>query len=227
MPLMANRSYLSIWCKDSPEDLILERFGEFLQTVPLSAPKPGFTYLIVRAVAASEQPILELDLRAMPLDSAGVIELARGHLHSDSSYEVSCYWDLAVFDASNGKSKIEPQPLEIFCRGEDYDDGFWREDGHLEVSLGFEHFFTGHAGLFGGRPGGRTPPQNPEEVRFVEAMAWPENLEKYLEKTRENIRKLLDWTHRIQVALPVERVRLWSEGEDDFETRLEEIVNAR
>ena len=224
---MANQAYLNIWCKDFPEDHILERFGAFLQTVPLSTSKPGFNYLTVRAVDATEQPIMEHNLRAMPFDGASIIEIARDQVHSDCSYEVSCYWDLAVFDASDGKSKVEPQPLEIVCRGEDYDDSFWREGGHLEVNLGFEHFFTGHAGLLGNRLGGAVPPQTPEEARFVEAMVWPDNLQKYQEKTRENIHKLLDWTHQIQLALPVQRFRLWSEGEEDFEARLEEIVAAR
>jgi hypothetical protein len=178
-------------------------------------------------VDATESPILEQDLRAVPHDAAGIVEIARDQVHSDCSYEVGCHWDLAVFDAVTGKSKVEPQPLEILCRGEDYDGGFWRESGHFEVNLGFEHLYTGHAGLLGIRPGPKTPAQSPEEARFLEAMAWPENLAKYQEKTRENIRKLLDWMRRIESSLPVEKVRLWSEGEENFEARLDEIVAAR
>jgi len=227
MRRMANQAYMSVWCGDFPEELILERFGAFLQTVPFSATRPGFTYLTIRAVDATESPILEQDLRPTPLDAAGIVEIAAEQLHSDCSYEVACYWDLAVFDAATGKSKIEPKALELFCRGEDYDNALWRESGHLEVGLGFEHLFTGHAGLLGARPGAKTPAQSPEEARFLEAMAWPENLQTYQEKTRENIRKLLDWVSRIEKSLPVERVRLWSEGEEDFEARLDEIAAAR
>jgi hypothetical protein len=227
MASMANHAYLNVWCKDFPEELILERLGGFLETVPFSATKPGFTYLAIRAVDATESPVLELDLRAVPHDAAGIIELARELLHGDSSYEVGCHWDLALFDAVAGKSKAEPQPLEILCRGEDFDGGFWRESGHFEVNLGFEHFFTGHAGLLGIRPGPRGPAHSPEEARFLEAMAWPENLEKYQKQTRENIRKVQDWVRRIENALPVEKVRLWSEGEENFEARLDEIVAAR
>ena len=58
-------------------------------------------------------------------------------------------------------------------------------------------------------------------------MAWPENLERYQEKTRENIRKLFDWVQRTEKALPVERVRLRSEGGENLEIRLEEILAAR
>jgi len=227
MHVMPNQSYLNVWCKDFPEERILERFGAFLGTVPFSAARPGFTHLTIRAIDPSETAILEQDLRAVPLDAAGIIEIARDHLHGDCSYEVRCHWDLSVFDAATGKSRIEPQPLEIFCHGEEYDGGFWCENGHFEVNFGFEHFFTGRAGLLGIRQGAHAPPQTPEEARFLEAMAWPENLEKYQERTRENIRKLLDWVRGIEQAVPVERVRLWSEGEEDFEARLEEILAAR
>jgi hypothetical protein len=227
MAVMANHSYLNVWSKDFSEEYILERLGAFLETVPFSATKPGFTHLAIRAVDATESPILEQDLRAVPHDAARIIEIARDQVHSDCSYEVGCHWDLAVFDAVNGKSILEPQPLEIHCRGEDYDDGFWRESGHFEVNLGFEHLFTGHAGLLGIHPGPNMPAQSPEEARFLEAMHWPENLEKYQEKTRENIRKLLDWVRRIEGSLPIEKVRRWSEGEENFEARLDEIVAAR
>ena len=223
---MANHAYLNVCCKDFPENKIIQRFGAFLQTVPFSAARPGFTSLTIRAVDPSEPPILEQDLRAVPFDAGGIVEIVEDHVHNDCSFETGGYWDMALFDTESGKPKSEPQPLEVFCRGEDYDDGLWRQNGHFEVNLGFEHLFTGHARLLGIRPGPRVPAESPEEARFLEAMAWPENLEKYKESTRENIRKLLDWLRRIEKAIPVERVQLWSEGEDNFEARLEEIVAA-
>jgi hypothetical protein len=224
---MSNQSYLSVWYAGLPEELILERFSAFLATVPFSATKPGFTHLTIRAVSASEIPILEQDLRQMPLDVAGIIEIARDHLNSDCAYEVGCFWDLSIFDAGTGKWKVEPQPLEISCYGQDYDDEFWRQNGHAQINFGFEHFFTGHAGLLGFRRDFRAPAQSPEEARFLEAMAWPEILERYHDETRKNIRKLLDWIRRIENAVPVDHIRLWSEGEENFEARIEEILAAR
>jgi|HubBroStandDraft_1064217.scaffolds.fasta_scaffold02207_3 hypothetical protein len=227
MLVMSNQAYLSIWCKQFDEENLLPQFAAFLGTVPFSAAKPGFSYLVIRAIDASESPILEQDLRSVPLDPAGIIEIARDHLNSDCAYEVETHWDLGTFDASSAKWIVEPQPLEIYCHGEDYDDAFWRENGHIEVKLGFEHFFTGHAGLLGIRPGAKAVAESPEEARFLEAMAWPENLQRYHEKTRENVRKLLDWVRRIEKAVAVEHLRLWSEGEENFEARLEEILAAR
>jgi len=43
----------------------------------------------------------------------------------------------------------------------------------------------------------------------------------------ENIARLLDRAGRVRAALPVERDTLWSEGEEDFETRLDEILAVR
>ena len=227
MSVMANQSFLSVWLKELPEEKIAERLSAFLSTVPFSASRPGFTHLAVRSVDSSEAPVLEHDLRATPLDVAGILDLIGEQIHADSAYEIACSWDLAAFDASNGKSAVEPQPLAITCRGEEYDGGFWRDAGHFEVNLGFEHFFTGHAGLLGLSPGPKAAPQSIEESRFLEAMAWPENLEKYQKQTRDNIRRLQEWVRRIETSLPVEKVRLWSEGEENFEARLDEIAAAR
>jgi hypothetical protein len=223
---MPNLSYLNVWCKDFPEESILERFGAFLATVPFSEAKPGFTHLTVHAIDATEVPVLDQDLRSFPLDAAGIIEMASDHMHGDCSCEVQCHWDLWVFDPSGGW-KLEPHPLEIFCHGEDYDNSLWQENGHFEVNLGFEHLFTGHAGLLGIHQRHAAAAQSTEEAHFLEAMAWPENLKEYQEKTQENIRKLLGWVRGMEAAVPVERVRIWSEGEENFEARIEEILAAR
>jgi hypothetical protein len=224
---MPNLAYLNIWCRDFRENQIVNRLDMFLATVPYSTKRPGIDQVTVRAIDASESPVLEHDLRSSPVDPAGAIEIIREHVHSDCSYEMHCHWDLAVFDPATAKSYAEPQRLELVCNGEDYDDGIWRENGHFQVSLGFEHFFVGQAGLLGSGARATAPAASREEAQFLEAMAWPENIERYQEKTRDNIRKLLEWCHRITQAVPVERLRLWSEGEEDFEARMDEILALR
>jgi hypothetical protein len=224
---MSNQAYLSVWCRDFPEDQILNRLDMFLASIPFSDTRPGVHQIVVRAIDSSEAPLLEQDFRALPLEIAGAIEAIGGYVHSDCSYEFRCYWDLAVFDSATAKFAIEPQPLYIRCHGQDYDNEIWCENGHFEVCLGFEHLFTGHAGLLGARHRPSEPAASREEAQFLEAMAWPENVGRYQEKTRENIRKLLDWTQRIATAVPLDRLRLWSEGEEDFEARLDDILAAR
>ena len=65
------------------------------------------------------------------------------------------------------------------------------------------------------------------EHTFRRWMAASGNLKEYHAKTRENIQKLFNWVEAIERALPVERSELWSEGEENFEARLDAIVAQR
>lgn len=226
MVVMANQAYLSVWLKDFPEESMLEHFEQFLSTIPFSEKHPGFNYLEIRAVDLSESPVFEQDLRSMPLDAPSIIHLAKDYLHRDSIYTARANWDLWVFEGEPPGWQKTSQPIELSCIGVDFDDGFWKEHGHLEANLGFEHLFTGHGGLLGIRQIARLP-QSSEEDGFLELMSKPSNLQTYREKTRENIKSLLEWVRRVEGALPVAQLRLWSEGEENFEARLDEIVAAR
>ncbi|HEV2289779.1 MAG TPA: hypothetical protein VGR81_12590 [Candidatus Acidoferrales bacterium] len=154
-------------------------------------------------------------------------DVAREHVHGDCGYETKASWDLWTYDLAHDRWELQPQPLAIFCNGEDFDGGVWRESGHFLIDAGFEHFFTGHAGLLGFDERQRAAAAHPDEANFVTVMSFAENRRVYQERTRENIRKLFDWMQRIEATIPVERNRLWSEGEENFEARMEEILAAR
>jgi hypothetical protein len=131
-----------------------------------------------------------------------------------------------VYDNALGRWQKQPQGLQISCFGLEFDSGVSAEMGHFEVGIGFEHLFTGHAGLLGSQNVALVPTEHPLEASFIAAMSRQENLRQYHEKTRENIQRLMNWVQGIEQALPVERVLLWSEGEEDFRRRLDDIVAA-
>lgn len=223
---MSNRAYLSIWCQEFGEDVMLDRLEKLLETVPLSTIHPGFSSLIVRAVAPDQAPLVDRDLRAVIMGAGEVVELAREFPHADCSYEVQANWDLWTYDSASDQWQLGPQPLEILCLGEQYDDQAWRELGHFWVHAGFEHLFTGHAGLLGSSPI-EIGSQDPVEAEFLGRMTRPGSLNDYRQKTQENIRKLVGWVEKIDQTLPVARWRLWSEGEENFEARVESILAGR
>ena len=218
---------MSIWSKNFTEATMLEQFGQLLETVPFSAERPGFTELVIRAVDPAESSLVERDLRNQPLGAATVMELAVEYLHADSAYEVQTHWDLWVYEGGPGRWQQRPQQLAIVCHGEEYDGGAYAEAGHFLAEVGFEHLLTGHAGLLGWHAESVAAPQHPAEAEFLAMMQRPENLREYHQKTRENIQKLMDWMRAVEEAIPVERYRLWSEGEENFEARLDEIVAVR
>ena len=206
---------------------MLSHFEHFLATAPLASAPPGFTGLTIRAVDFTETPLEEHDLRGYLTTPAAIVELGRERLSSDVCYEVAARWDLWVRDVETVRWKKKPERLDLFCYGLEYDGGAFAESGHFMADLGFEHLFTGHAGLLGGENGRVAQPQHPDEARFLMWMSQPQNLREYQEKTRENIQKLMGWMHAVEEAVPVERFRLWSEGEENFEARLDEILAVR
>lgn len=228
---MANHAYLRVWTRDfSPETMIAE-FARFLTTAPLSASRDFFEELIVQAVDPGETPIAEWDLRPQKAGPAEVAALAAQHLNSDTAYIATASWDLWSFDVETLKWQRNPEPLELICHGLDYDGGIATSAGHFQADLGFEHFFTGHGGLLvpSGASNSNSPnsSDHPVEHTFRQWMATSNNLKEYHAKTRENIQQLFLWVEAIERALPVERTELWSEGEENMEARLDEILAQR
>jgi hypothetical protein len=225
---MANRAYANLWIRDFDEATRIERLALLLATTPFSKTRPGFRSLVIRAVEPSLPPIAEYELSAAPVGAAEIADLVREHAHADAAYEVGAYQDLWIRDAESGRWSDLPQRAEISSYGLEYDDGLAAaESGHFQIEFGLEHFFTGHAGLLGTSAPRVVSVDDPIEQEFLAAMSRPENLRGYLERTRENIQRLMRWMSAAQAALPIERTRLWSEGEENFEARLDEILAVR
>jgi hypothetical protein len=226
---MANHAYLRVWTRDFSLETMLAEFARFLTTAPLSATQNTFSELIVQAVAPAEIPVAEWDLRPLKLGPAEVTALAVQHLNADTAYLASAKWDLWSFHIESLKWQHQPEPLLLACHGQEYDDGLAARAGHFMADLGFEHFFTGHGGLLA--PGAASNPFNssdhPVEHAFRQWMSASSNLKEYHAKTRENIQQLFRWVEAIEQALPVERNELWSEGEENFEARLDAILAQR
>ena len=226
---MANRAYLRIWTRDFSEATMIPEFARLLTSAPLSATKTPFTELRIQAVDPTEIPVAEWDLRDQGYGPPEIGALAVQHLNADTAYFVGANWDLWVFDMETLKWRKEPQPLTIVCHGPLYDDGVAATAGHFAADLGFEHYFTGHGGLLA--PGAASNPfgssDHPLEHTFRQWMSASNNLKEYHARTRENIQQLFSWMEAIEAALPIERSELSSEGEENFESRLDAILARR
>jgi hypothetical protein len=226
---MANRAYLRVWTRDFSESTMIAEFARFLATAPLSASQNFFTEFTVQPIDATESPLAEWDLRALGYGAAEVAALAAQHLHPDSAFIAAARWDLWGLEMESLQWRQQPEPLLLTCHGLEYDEGVAKTAGHFLADLGFEHFFTGHGGLLA--PGAAANPFNssdhPVEHTFRRWMAASGNLKEYHAKTLENIQQLFNWVEDIERALPVERSELWSEGEENFEGRLDAILAQR
>lgn len=226
---MANRAYLRVWTRDFSRESMIAQFARFLATVPLSTARNSFDQLVIQAVDPTETPVAEWDMREAAFGAAEVAAMAAQHIHEDTAYIVEAKCDMWTFESETLRWKQGPQPLEIICRGPQYDDGASEQEGRFSVDLGFEHLFTGHAGILA--PGAASNPfdssDHPIEKTFRQWMSVEANRREYAAKTRENIQLLFRWIESIERALPVERNELWSEGEENFEARLDGILAQR
>jgi hypothetical protein len=226
---MANRAYLRVWTRDFSESTMIAEFARFLTTAPLSASQNFFAEFTVQPIDATESPLAEWDLRPLGYGAAEVAALAAQHLHPDSAFIAAARWDLWGLEMESLQWRQQSEPLLLTCQGLEYDQGIARTAGHFLADLGFEHFFTGHGGLLA--PAAATNPFNssdhPVEHTFRRWMTTGGNLKEYHARTRENIQQLFDWVEGIERALPVERSELWSEGEENFEARLDAILTQR
>src|ERR1700680_969199 len=109
---MANRAYVRFWTRDDSSDLrrerLLERFERLLETVPLSAARPGFSSLVIRAVNFSEIPLAEHDLRGANASAADVMALARELSADDTAAEGGASWGLGGGDVWGGNLEAGP-----------------------------------------------------------------------------------------------------------------------
>jgi len=226
---MSNRAYLRVWTRDFSEKTMIPEFARFLTTAPLSEGEGRFQQLTVQAVDATEAPVSEWDLKEGTFGPAEVAALAAQYLNEDTAFIVEAQWDLWSFNTDTLKWIYGPQPLVLICSGKSYDEGVAATAGHFNADLGFEHLFTGHAGLLA-PTAAKNPSDNsdhPVERTFRNWMASTANLKQYHQKNSENIQTLFAWVEAVEAALPVERSELWSEGEDNFEARLDAILAQR
>lgn len=234
---MSNYAYAGFWLRGLSEANMLEDFRKFLELFPSSPARPGLHSLTIRAVDAAQAALLQRDFRLEPMRPDEWLEVAQEFLHDDSSYETTAFWDLWTLSrtAETWQWRLEAQPVELVCHGPAYDDGVYQELGYFHLVAGPEHLFVGRAGLLPahagasslhslqGRPSGLALE---EETRLVSYMSDEAHRREYLTKTQENIRRLLGWARKVERSLPVERMLLWSEGEEDFRERIESILAA-
>ena len=226
---MANRAYLRVRTRDFSEATMIAQFARFLTTAPLSESRPYFDELTVQPIDPTEPPAAEWDVHDGTYGAPEIAALAAQHLNADSAYIVYARWDLWTFDVDTVTWKRGPQPLILTCNGPEYDNGAATSEGHFVADLGFEHLFTGHGGILA--PAVASNPfdnsDHPIEKTFRRWMSVEANRKIYAGKTSENIQHLMNWVESISRALPVERSELWSEGEENFEARIDAILALR
>ena len=205
---MANLAYLSIWFRDFTIERGTHHLEALLTLFPFAETRPDLR-LVIRSLDPSQGVSAEEEGMA---DPELLRERCAEFLHDDTAYEVGAFWDLWQWERTDGpllEWSRTPSAIEFNLHGPDY-DARAGETGHIWMHLGAENLYlhTDHGGATTG-----------EKLK-------PEEMDAYRRHIRENVMQLKAFVREMEESLPIERLRMWSEGETDFAAVTEQTLSA-
>jgi hypothetical protein len=189
---MSDPLHLSLWFPDFEGPAMLPHMLAVLQQFPFSERRGGICYVAVQPVSWNEASVLERRFSpGIPPQEALVI--AADLIHDDYAYVFEVYWDLWVRSESFPEWNLEPSLVRIMAQGEEFEEGASKESGHIEIELGLDSLFV------------------PDDLGLSE-----ENQA----KVRDNVKKLIEFTGKLQLNTRATSRRLWSESDETLAQKL-------
>ncbi len=188
---MPDPLYLSLWYPTFSGPDAASRLLNVLQEIPFSAQTPGITYTAVHPVSWGEATVLERRHRP-GVSPAEAVEVIAELFHDDYAYVYEAYWDLWMIQPDQQWSPA-PALLKIIAQGEEFENGLYKEVGHIQLELGLD-------------------------ARFLPSTN--SSTEEAQSHIRENIAKLVDFTNRAERGSRASARLLWSESDANLAQKL-------
>lgn len=190
---MADSLYLNLWFPSFSEEEMMPRALSVLKQFPYSASRSGIAAVAVHPLAWDE-PLAFQQTFDYGAAAEEAIELAREFLHDDSAYVFEVLWDLwTPGDDPGAPWSEQPRPVQLVVLGTEFDEGLYREDGHIQVDFGLDTPF-----LWEDLP--LTP--------LAEA------------RVKQNIQKLVGFSNAVEKNCGISGRVLWSESEENLAQKL-------
>ena len=138
--IVADPLYLSLWFSDFEADEMLPKALSVMRQFPFSAQQPGVTSVALHPVSWNEATILERRFQPGITPEAAVL-IASDLLHEDYAYVFEAAWDLWVFDEAQRKWALMPSAVRFIVHGEEFEEGSYQAEGHIEVDFGSDSPF--------------------------------------------------------------------------------------
>ena len=189
---MSDPLYLSLWFPDFSGPEMLPHAFAVLQQFPFSAQRPGISYFAVHPISWDEATVLERRF-STGIDPGQATLIAAELVHDDYAYVFAGHWDLWTPDRSNATWVLEPAIVKFIVQGERFDEGSYRETGHVEVDFGLDSYFL-----------------QPETSLSEQTRA----------KIRDNVAKLVEFSVNVEKNSGTSARLLWSESEESLAQKL-------
>jgi hypothetical protein len=189
---MPDPVYLSLWFSDVSGPEILPHLLAVLQQFPYSELRPGISYVSVQPVSWNEATVLER--RFVPgISPEEAVVIAADLVHDDYGYILDAYWDLWTPAEGGQQWNLVPAPVKFIVQGEEFDEGAYKQTGHIQVDFGLDSLFL------------------QENVAFTEETQ---------AKIRDNVSKLVEFTRKAEKNTRANSRLLWSESEESLAQKL-------
>ena len=189
---MSDPLYLSLWYPNFDPEEMLTRALSVMRQFPFSEQQPGVLSVALHPVSWNEATILERRFhRGITPEEAIVI--ASDFLHEDYAYVFEAAWDLWVLDEEKREWGLRPSRVKFVARGEEFDEGAFQQEGHIEIDFGLDAPFL------------------------------QENVQLTLEgedRVLANVRKLVEFTMKAEKASGANSRLLRSESEENLAQKL-------
>jgi hypothetical protein len=189
---MSDPLYLSLWFPDFSGPAMLPHMFAVLQQFPFSEQRPGVTYAAVQPVSWNEATVLERRFSPAISPEEAVV-VAADLIHGDYAYIFDAYWDLWTPDESSHEWRLIPSLVKFIVQGEEFDDGIYQENGHIEIDFGLDSLFV------------------QETVELTEETQ---------AKIRDNVAKLVEFSRKAEMNTRATSRRLWSESDESLPQKL-------
>jgi|SRR5579859_2845389 len=192
---MADRLNLSLWFPSFEESEMMPRTLSVLRQFPFSNSHSGISYLAVYPISWNEPTIFE-EIFDSRVTSEQAIQIASEFVHNDHAYELEAMWDLWTPEIGGGLDttwRLTPQPVKFLVQGTEFNDGFYQEDGHIEIDFGLDTPFL-H-----------------EELELDELSE---------ERVKANVQKLVAFTSAVEKNAGISGRILWSDSEENLVQKL-------
>ncbi|HXZ40292.1 MAG TPA: hypothetical protein VEG68_06090 [Terriglobales bacterium] len=190
--IVADPLYLSLWFSNFEVEEMLPRAMSVMRQFPFSAQQPGITSVALHPVSWNEATILERRFKPGITPEQAVL-IASDLLHEDYAYVFEAAWDLWIFDEEEERWMVKPSPVRFLVHGEEFDEGAYQEEGHIQVDFGFDSPFL------------------QEELQLT-----PEAEQ----RVRTNVQKLVDFTAKAEKSSGASSRLLRSESEENLAQKL-------
>jgi len=188
---MSDSLYLSLWFPSLDPEEMLPRMISVLKQFPFSALEPGVKYAAVHPIDWSEATVMEQRF-VPPGPPEELATVMSEFTESDYALSFEAYWDLWIPD-ERGEWGMRPSKVDFLMNGVEFDDGVYRDRGHVEIDFGLDFPF-----LYEERK------LSAEDEAHV----------------KQNVAKLVEFTQKVEKnAGPRGRI-LWSESDENLAQKL-------